>query len=134
MKTQIEKLFVSKDITIALKNIGFDEPCLATYRGNDIQPCGQLQNEFTYLKIAKDASEGNYWLPVPMYQQVIDWFRNAHEITISITTDWNKGLMLGYCSVVEDEDGLCETETVKDYYRAVTLGILQAIKTIKKRK
>ena len=32
----MEKLFVSPEVALQLKELGFNEPCLANYRGNDI--------------------------------------------------------------------------------------------------
>jgi hypothetical protein len=52
----LKDLFVSKEISIKLKENGFDEPCLAVYRG------GSLYFDKMICGYASDLSEKNRFL------------------------------------------------------------------------
>ena len=75
-------LFVPYEIALQLKEKGFDEPCFGMYfldesfscdGGKHILPC---KNSNTVL--------GTIWFSAPLYQQVIDWFREKHEFWIHL--------------------------------------------------
>ena len=59
----MEKLFVPYSIALALKELGFDETCLAKYN--------TLTERLEYKSVA-----------APLYDQVINWFREKHGIII----------------------------------------------------
>jgi hypothetical protein len=76
----MQHLFVPYDIARQLKEKGFNEPCLMVFYGNN--PYGHLPDEM-YLPSAvgkitnstlKDDQHDN--VCAPLYQQVIDWFRD----------------------------------------------------------
>jgi hypothetical protein len=61
---------------LALKELGFDEPCFGYY---NIDP--QLKNPaFNMVK----PFEHIWCLPAPLYQQAFRWFREKHGIFVSI--------------------------------------------------
>ena len=76
--SNIKDLFVSYEIAKQLKDKGFNEVCLSL-----ITPNGSLETtdleEWEKLKGTID---------VPLYQQVVDWFREKKDIQINIV--WNK--------------------------------------------
>ena len=73
--------FVTYEQALALKELGFDEPCLAFYDGKN--------TESFYFNNLRDAS-GDYipfqkhdrlkWFGAPLYQQAFRWFREKHDI------------------------------------------------------
>lgn len=121
----MEKQFASKEISIKLKELGFDEECLAYYittqpitldrdgkltdfvllsaklRG-ELVGHGSVSNTlFKYLK-DHDLSHGELYtlsnsVTAPLWQQVLNWFEKEHQIYISILPYRNK----------EDEIELC---------------------------
>ena len=81
----IKKLFVSRELALKLKEVGFDEPCIKYYLTKDstattINGADKFLEGFNYNSIANRIS-------VPMYQHVIDWFRENHNIMIEITLE-----------------------------------------------
>jgi hypothetical protein len=78
----MEKEFATYEQALALKELGFDEPCLASYEtvfGSDIDfELGYIIN-----------GPKNYVLS-PLKQQVFRWFREKYEIHGEIFVDDNK--------------------------------------------
>ena len=83
----MEKQFVPYEIALKLKQLGFDDPCLA-YFSND--KYHDLHHS------CENVMEGNFVinnyneLKAPLWQQVIDWFDNKNII---ISIDINPGTL-----------------------------------------
>jgi hypothetical protein len=82
------KEFVSYDIALKLKELGFDEPCLARWIEKDSRDGGGLK-----LEIWNDEDtvfEVKSWTKAPLFQQAFRWFRekrflihfSSHDHTI----------------------------------------------------
>ena len=82
----MEKEFIPYEEALALKELGFNEPCILLYRGLDTQPVCQMGYEFKTEKNSDYNDETNYWLTVPTYSQAFRWFREKYKISYSI--DW----------------------------------------------
>jgi len=77
----MEKEFVPYDIALAMKEIGFDEPCVATFHDNS---GGEIEFTFGMFHHPKKNSEANTvsgtfigknGCYAPLYQQAFRWFR-----------------------------------------------------------
>ena len=78
---------VTVDIALELKKIGFDEPCVFSYRNDDIYLEGSasvgfvmdINNTDFITTIGKLEEFSNWnnsdWVTLPTYEQVFDWFR-----------------------------------------------------------
>jgi hypothetical protein len=88
----MEKEFIPYEQALALKELGFDEPCILLYRGLDTQPVCQIGYEFKTEKNSDYNDETNYWLTVPTFSQAFKWFRERHKLyhTINMFGDWDK--------------------------------------------
>lgn len=95
----MKKEVVSDEIALALKELGFDEPCLYCYFPNPnfrmgekfdlIETTRMLPGQIKNIgKLIKDGSFKNTIL-APLYQQAFRWFRNKHNLHILITYDEN---------------------------------------------
>jgi hypothetical protein len=103
--------FVKYEQALSLKELGFDEPCLAFYDGKN--------TESVYFNHLRNAS-GDYipfqkhdrlkWFGAPLKQQAFRWFREKCKIYHAIHTDKridNEGKELLYkltCYRLTDED------------------------------
>lgn len=81
----LENLFVTYDIALLLKDLGFDEECFGffTYLGEIRRYTnhdGDL-NEFQSVKNSK-IKMGEKWCVAPLWSQVIDWFETEKHIII----------------------------------------------------
>ncbi len=73
------KLIEDKELCIKLKEAGFDEGCIAEFRGGDIQAVCQMYSDLRYGKNSEIGDETNYWLACPTYEQAINWLEKEHN-------------------------------------------------------
>ena len=123
------KFIEDKEICIKLKEKGFDEGCIMTFRGEDIQALSQMGYELKYTKNSEIGDETNYWLAIPTYCQVVDWFSNTHKIIIEArplnTLKWWDALIYNEkCERIYRDAGY------KTYYEALKKAIEEALKLI----
>lgn len=76
----MRKQFSTYEIALALKELGFNEKCIAYF----------LNKERLIIQNEIDMS---FMLQAPLYQQIIDWFREKYELIIDSPKPdiWNKG-------------------------------------------
>lgn len=84
----MEKEFVPFELAVKLKELGFDEPCLAHYiknnqyrinKGKILLHVGRLDYDDIYKEYVLEN--------VPLYQQVFDWLREKHNLYVNIFND-----------------------------------------------
>jgi hypothetical protein len=76
----MEKEFVTYELALKMKQLGFDEPCLGFYNKEDRPNLGYCTNSFqddTTLEIKCTA---------PLYQQAFRWFREKYKLHSTITS------------------------------------------------
>lgn len=74
--------FVEFEIAVLLKQKGFDEPCLAYFKGNEeLELCNGVTNTSLNSGIIVRVLHA-----APLWQEVIDWLNNSHNIMIAL--DW----------------------------------------------
>jgi hypothetical protein len=79
-------LFVTYEQSLALKELGFDEPCFRyTY-------VGDTGNNVDHIEEVKFKFSANYnadllCISTPLKSQVFQWFRDTHKIFPEILTD-----------------------------------------------
>jgi hypothetical protein len=72
----MENEFVKYEIALELKELGFDEPCLAHYNSRESY---NLKIEmYSYL------SHDKFYISAPLYQQAFRWFREKCSIQATI--------------------------------------------------
>ena len=64
----MKKEFVPYELAVKFKELGFDEPCLAYYEGNELTH-GMLN----------DIGKKRY-LQTPLFQQAFRWFREKYDV------------------------------------------------------
>jgi hypothetical protein len=90
----MNKEFIPYEQALELKELGFNEPCLAFYDGKGT-------NQVYYNNVRNGS--GDYepfknterlkWFGAPLYQQALRWFREKHNICgyiIETTNKYNK--------------------------------------------
>ena len=73
----MNKEFVPYQPSLELKELGFDEPCLAFYNGRFLQSKEYDFDEGTSRDIGLCCKS-------PLYQQAFRWFREKYDIQVSI--------------------------------------------------
>jgi len=65
----MEKEFVPYELAVKLKELGFDEPCLAIYHLMDKE-----------IDFVDQTCQGTKWALAPLWQQAFDWFSTNHGL------------------------------------------------------
>ncbi len=122
------KLIEDKELCIKLKEAGFDEGCIALFRGDSIQPVCQMDVNFRYDKNSEIGDETNYWLACPTYDQVVNWLNEKHNIHCFVTQGY------GWEANVETIENKPQKKyhdgTFNSYEEALTVAIVEALKLI----
>jgi hypothetical protein len=84
----MNKEFVPYEESLELKELGFDEPCLAQYRKYDVGEA-TLDIGFSKNEIISKFDNLVLFCSTPLYQQAFRWFREKHKLFHSIT-EYNK--------------------------------------------
>ncbi len=123
----MEELFISYELALIAKNKGFNEKCFAFWSGNP------HNNEPYRLNITE-----NNWhfhknnvtaICAPLYQQIVDWLREKHNLHICITPPdgvWKYIYELKYFGF-KDQNGGTGYNT---HYDALNKAISEAFKLI----
>ena len=92
----MQKEFIPYELALELKELGFDEPCLAFYDGKET-------NQVYYNSVRNGS--GDYepfknnerlkWFGAPLYQQAFRWFREKYQIYSWIYIEY-KPFKFGY--------------------------------------
>lgn len=131
----MKEQFVTFEIALKLKELGFNEPCIAYYvvtKDKFIYDINKVLNYYT----GKGNFLGEKCYSAPLWQQVIDWFREKHNLYINIEPridkTWeysisklNDGLLFGSKSLYMNA-GL-------NYHTAREQAILKTIELIKEK-
>jgi hypothetical protein len=128
--------FVSYEIALKLKELGFDEPCLTYYyelTSNLRTHLGvDINNAWTY--------SGNKKLGftlAPLYQQVFRWFRNKYGIDFNINTiysRYNENTSKKYSGFIDNKTVFTNVGFYDTYEEAQKECILNLISIIKNQK
>ena len=78
------KEFVKYEQALALKELGFNEPCLTYYHENQ-----RLESEIVFIKGSKFWNLPNISeIAAPTYSQAFRWFREKHDLPSHIAIYW----------------------------------------------
>ena len=81
----MEKQFVTYEIALKLKELGFDEECFGRFDICDTEELQEIYEiEYFLTTINNYFNSGCKYIKVPIWQQVIDWFIDKYDIHISL--------------------------------------------------
>jgi len=87
----MESQFATYEIALKLKELGFDEPCLAIFEGKDISQ-SHWDHSISQARISRIyGTKAAKAILAPLWQQCIDWFREKHHYHIDVTFREVKG-------------------------------------------
>jgi hypothetical protein len=128
----MEKEFVSYEIALKLKDLGFDEPCFTYYHNiNSNIRTGivvSIHNAWTYAGTKKLETT-----LAPLYQQAFKWIRKKHNIDISINTiysKYNENTIKQYSGVIDNKTMYTNVGFYETYEEAELAGLQKMIKII----
>ena len=122
----MKKQFVTYEISLKLKELGFDEECLAAYEEGDLN---------IYFDINKniDWSEYDDCCSAPLWSQCLSWLREKHNIDI-IVKPWTgdvKGTKMYTADITIFGINTYKFKRHNSYEEALEEGLLEALKLIK---
>jgi hypothetical protein len=79
----MEKEFIPYEQALALKELGFDEPCFGRYDSLKVLVTISRPKSNSYYKGSVPS-----FLATPLYQQVFRWFRENHSIFSSVDVNY----------------------------------------------
>ena len=96
----MNKEFVPYAEALALKELGFDEPCFKKY----IAGClwSNPTTHETYQKIHPNSSDSL----APLYQQVFRWFREKYVLDSYVKHLYKSTVKVGYFFCIDKTDGI----------------------------
>ena len=118
----MKEQFVTYEIALKLKELGFDEECFGLYK-NEIL----LRDYETFQR-----NEFLNCIKAPLWQQVIDFFRQKHNIWIQIEMQYYDGITYTYTIIQNNGKVIKYKEEFYEYYEAREQAILKAIELCKK--
>lgn len=77
MTEKLNNQFVPYELSLQLKELGFDEPCLYAYDKNEMLYCGSNQNGTLFCILNSNLSTQ---YATPLWQQSFDWFRIKYNL------------------------------------------------------
>jgi len=133
----MEKEFVSYEISLALKELGFDKPCFGFYNKNeeltsiefDVYSGGNL---FDLFKNHNNDVEIN----APLYQQAFRWFENTYGLFVDRKTMCSVNEVMSMDYYIRSINGTWQVEFPADYsefdpYKANTACLKKLIEIVK---
>jgi len=116
----MEKEFVPYEQALALKELGFDEPCIKYY-WTDGMLTKTYGSPFNYNKI-------NNLISAPLYQQAFRWFRENYEIDSWVF----KNLNIKYSvSIIKNKKAIGNLSQYNDYKEAELQCLKKLIEIVK---
>ena len=126
----MKKQFAPYTIALALKELGFDEECFGWYYLNNPD---YIEYERCKLKDCTDIH-----ISAPLWQQVIDYFREKHQIIIAIhayhdldAVDEVDQILWDFALWDKDWNDTSDYTYYHSYEEAREAAIVEAIKIVK---
>jgi hypothetical protein len=128
--------FVSYEIALKLKELGFDEPCFTYYYeiNSNLRThlVVDINNAWTY------SGNTNFGFTLaPLYQQVFKWLRNKYGIDFSVLTTYsryNENTIKQYSGVIDNKTMYTNVGFYDNYEEAELAGLQKMIKIIENQK
>jgi hypothetical protein len=133
----MNKEFCTYEQALALKELGFDEPCMAIYYSKDKSFSWHHHKDHTNNEPALESSEFN--ISAPLYQQAFRWFREKYGLQNNIWSGKISTVFYGYdiLNIKEQEyiinnsengGGDCDYETHEEAELACLDKLIEIVK------
>ena len=122
--------FCTYEISLKLKELGFDEPCLGYYEVSNYLEFGFRLRFIEHEDSNPSKQPSNKDCLAPLWQQVIDWFREKYKINCVVGyTDNDKE---EFMAVIDrpNQDIDYNMNSTESYYEAREQTILKALELI----
>ena len=126
----IEKEFVPYEEALALKELGFDEKCLAYYKENELyEEAGVCYKNADFEEtMVWDEMLPNRNCAAPLYQQVFRWLRKKYEYNTEIV--WMTAVNFKYSARIKSKLGTDYIDEHETYEEAELACLRKLIKIV----
>jgi len=101
----MNKEFVPYEQALALKDLGFNEPCLAQYRKYEVgEP--DLDIGFSKNEIVMQFHKLSKFCSAPLYQQAFKWFRDKYNLDSFVKHLYKSTIKVGYYFGIDEYKGV----------------------------
>lgn len=126
----MKKLFAPYGLALLAKEKGFNEPCFTYYTSDSVLISGVVSQNLN------NFNTDTFTVSAPLYQQLVDWFREEHEIVIDVFQEYDgDNVYSGFWEVDISElkkykqpHALVIEEVFVDYYEALNKALTEAFK------
>ena len=130
----MRKEFIPYEQALALKELGFDEPCLGIHYNEGLNPSLIVSSQY-----GEHGATANGGILAPLYQQAFKWFRDNHNLHSCITLPINKkdyAFEINNLSEEIKEGFLCEMQSgiIYTYEEAELACLVKLIEIVKEKK
>ena len=126
----MKHLFVPYELALLAKEKGFDEPCLGCYAS-----FYESTSPYHYTEYKEEFNDYDVFVQSPLYQQLTDWFRDEHNISVDVINRHNNKEEWGFYLVntILSEDNNLDFDSIKSYksyYEALTAALTESFNLI----
>jgi hypothetical protein len=90
MQTELEKEFVPYEEALALKELGFDEPCLGYYHVCNTDELKEIYEcDYFFHEKSGNFNSNCLLLAAPTFSQAFRWFREKYKIMYTVNYNSN---------------------------------------------
>jgi len=104
----MEKEFIPYEQALALKELGFNEPCCAF--GNPT-----IKNDFIAGRINEPIKNDGWFIAIPLYQQVFRFFRDKYGLSSNVILKMKSGKKIGFFIINELDNRLIKSKFFNSY-------------------
>jgi hypothetical protein len=119
----MKNLFVPYELAVKLKEKGFDEPVLCYYN-REHNLTSNISPKDWHLNLPYSVSED--CVKAPIYQQIVDWFLDKHNMYLTVTKD----RIYKWYATFEKYEQYYEIGNGSDYYACFNKAIENSLKYI----
>jgi hypothetical protein len=125
----MNKEFIPYEQALALKELGFDEPCFGYYPNNEFQ-------FFADVRSCNTNSEFGFYPTAPTYSQAFQWFREKYNLIPAMQSIVDEKVGLRFYYSIEKygdnwEDIVPNSELYTKYGKAELACLIKLIEIVK---
>lgn len=124
----MKDLFVPFPLALLARTKEFAEPCLAIYSLLDPEQDAQLHKHPE--NCINGASIHPAAITAPLYQQLVDWFREKHNVLIWVRPASHSRALFTYHVDGKNDIIINRIDVAPEYYEALTAALTEAFKLI----
>ena len=126
----MDKNFALHEESFALKELGFDEPCLAWFSDRSIRIVGVNGCALSSLPVNSNFNGDDEFVTAPLYSQVFRWFREKYNIDSFVKHLYKSTIKVGYYFGIDQYKGVAFQTDFDAWYQTYEEAELACLKKL----